>query len=250
MKPAEMNSDFCKLSFTRWNFTSWLPGGSFDTSRHAAKVGRREVIAHHFQTILRWLVQGLCHWRGHTHRGGCVKPPCVHRQARDMRPQPALWTCRRICEQQQMVSMRWGMLRWENASILTGIPWRPSLRCGMLFLSWDWRVWAWMPEGWSSARRRADFSPLRAPLPWLSAHTGPKHWMRNVCSPHSAWFGCLFFFTLSFLSQGAEFQKNPWNLLNAGGNGQTANQLIEWKQCSLRVLTFWKKINKKLNHKL
>lgn len=104
----------------------------------------------------------------------------------------------RIHAQQQMVSMRWGMLRWENASILTGIPWRPSLRCGMLFLSWDWRVWAWMPEGWSSARRRTDFSPLRAWLPWLSAHTGPKHWMRNVCSPHSAWFGCLFSLLLSF----------------------------------------------------
>lgn len=103
--------------------------------------------------------------------------PCVHHEARDAWPQPVLWTCRRIRirEQQQMVSMRWGMLRCENASILTGIPWRPSLRCGMLFLSWDWRVWAWMPEGWSSARRRTDFSPLRARLPWLSAHTGPKH---------------------------------------------------------------------------
>lgn len=52
----------------------------------------------------------------------------------------------------QMVSIGWGM-QAEKCLCLTGIPWRLSLRCGMLFLSWDSRVLAWLPEGWSSARQ-------------------------------------------------------------------------------------------------
>lgn len=66
----------------------------------------------------------------------------------------AVWICRRIHIHtlHQMVSIQWGM-HAEKCLCLTGIPWRLSLRCGMLFLSWDSRVLAWLPEGWCSARQ-------------------------------------------------------------------------------------------------
>lgn len=80
----------------------------------------------------------------------------------------SLSLCRRIHIHilEQMVSIRWGM-HTKKCLCLTGIPWRLSLRCGMLFLSWDSGVLAWLPEGWSSARQRTDFSPLGIWLPWL-----------------------------------------------------------------------------------
>lgn len=81
-----------------------------------------------------------------------------------------------------MVSIQWGM-HAEKCLCLTGIPWRLSLRCGMLFLSWDSRVLAWLPEGWSLARQRTDFSPLGIQLLWLPAPTGPKQRMRNMHDP-------------------------------------------------------------------
>lgn len=185
-------SCFCRRS----NISSWLPGCSLDSSSWIER-GACTSFSSHPENSDRHLS-----WHGaHAKRRLCKKSHvCPARP--EMCDPSRRWRLAeefaRICEQQQMVSMRWGMLRWENACILTGIPWRPSLRCGMLFLSWDWRVWARMPEGWSSARRRTDFSPLRARLPWLSAHTGPKHWMRNLCSPQSAWFGLLFPLSLSF----------------------------------------------------
>lgn len=194
----KMNVVITESSFTSSNISSWLPGCTFDSWRDAAKAGLREVIAHPFQALLRRVLgteKGTRNEQAAQKPHVCTARPEMRGLSRRCGPAEEF---AQICEQQQMVSMRWGMLRWENASILTGIPWRPSLRCGMLFLSWDWRVWAWMPERWSSARRRTDFSPLRARLPWLSAHTGPKHWMRNVCSPQSAWLGCLFSPSLSF----------------------------------------------------
>lgn len=95
-----------------------------------------------------------------------------------------VWICRRIHIHtlHQMVSIQWGM-HAEKCLRLTGIPWRLSLRWGMLFLSWDSRVWAWLPEGWSSARQHTDFSPLGIWLPWLPAPTDPKQRMRNMLVP-------------------------------------------------------------------
>lgn len=93
----------------------------------------------------------------------------------------AVWTCRRIHIHtlHQMVSLRWGM-HAEKCLCWTGIHRRLSLRCGMLFLSWDSRVFAWLPEGWSPARQHTDFSPLGIWLPWVPAPTGPKQRMRNM----------------------------------------------------------------------
>lgn len=93
-----------------------------------------------------------------------------------------IWRSIHIHTSYQMVSVWWGM-HTEKCLHLTRIPWRLSLRCGMLFLSWDSGVLAWLPEGWSSARQRRDFSPLGIWLPWLPAPTGPKQRMRNMLIP-------------------------------------------------------------------
>lgn len=88
----------------------------------------------------------------------------------------------RIHTLQQMVSIQWGM-HTEKCLCLTGIPWRLSLRWGMLFLSWDSGVLAWLPERWSSARQRTDFSALGIWLSWLPTPTDPKQGMRNKVHP-------------------------------------------------------------------
>ncbi len=85
------------------------------------------------------------HMNTHVHiRYICIKDTmrtstCVQKD-KEMPPLAAR-TCRRIHIHtlHQMVSIRWGM-HAEKCLCLTGIPWRLSLRCGMLFLSWDSRV--------------------------------------------------------------------------------------------------------------
>lgn len=93
-----------------------------------------------------------------------------------------LWKRIHIHTLHQMVSIQCGM-HAEKCLCLRGIPWRLSLRWGMLFLSWDSRVLAWLPERWSSARQCTDFSPLGIWLPWLPAPTDPKQRMRNMLVP-------------------------------------------------------------------
>lgn len=121
-------------------------------------------------------------------------------------------TCRRIHTHtlQQMVLIQWGMYA-EKCLCLTQIPWRLSLRCGMLFLSWDLRVWARLPERWSSACQRADFSPLCIWLPWLSAAT----------YPNSRWEMFLFQYVhvcvwASFCSCESDFINGWWSCLPLG----------------------------------
>lgn len=118
-------------------------------------------------------------------------------------------TCRRIHIHtlQQMVLIQWGM-HAEKCLCLTWIPWRLSLRCGMLFLSWDLRVWARLPEQWSSACQHADFSPLCIWLPWLSAAT----------FPNSRWEMFLFQYVhvcvwASFCSCESDFINGWWSCL-------------------------------------
>lgn len=99
----------------------------------------------------------------------------------------------------------------EKCLCLTWIPWRLSLRCGMLFLSWDLRVWARLPERWSLACQRADFSPLCIWLPWLSAAT----------YPNSRWEMFLFQYVhvcveASFCSCESDFINGWWSCLPSG----------------------------------
>lgn len=151
---SEKKKRFLQMLFFKWTviveYHLLVPGSSFDISGQAAKVvsvkncgwdcvcvSSENIWSHHFD---------LQHPKKETMQRTPLAPLPTHTHThvlhRDKDARPSLCGPRgriRIHELRQMVSIRWGM-HAAKCLHLTGIPWRLSLRCGMLFLSWDCRV--------------------------------------------------------------------------------------------------------------